>query len=134
MTSIRLPDNDARIALLSDVAADLHIPAPRSLRIAIKSRGGVRQYVGGVRRAVTLPGETLVVSLDIPRPQWRDVAELRTWVGQTVLYRDVTSALFYGLLTAVNDVWLTSTPLSQQASDHITITIETTTDTPETLL
>lgn len=134
MASVTLTDGGARIALLSNLADDLHLPAPRDRRVTGRSRGAVRQYVGGVRRPVTLPGRAETISLTFPRPTWEQTATLLEWNGLAVLYRELTGFLTYALLDSTNDGLDVRTPIDLQQAATLTIALSATTDTPETLL
>lgn len=134
MTSVDFRDGHARIALLWAVDQDIHLGAPRSYHRTSGSRGGVRHYVGGIRRAVIIPGRTNVVRISFPRPSWQHLATLESWVGSVILYRDSGHHLFIGLLKSVDETQDPNTPYEMRQAGVMNITIETTTDTPETLL
>lgn len=134
MTKVRFHGDFTRIALLSAVADDIHLPPPRNITRQSQAKGGVKQYVGGVRRGVTLPGKAETVTVDLPRPSWEHSTTLGNWVGRAILYRDILGNLFYGILRSANEVRDPKTPSDLQQADRFRIVIETTTDTPETLL
>lgn len=112
----------------------VRLAAPLDRRVEVRARAGVRQYAGGVRRAISLPGHTLIVTLEIPRPTVAVVAELREWVGETVLYRDGNVDLWYALLKSANDSvhGRDGAPVGQVQT--VRLVLETTTQTPESLL
>lgn len=137
MATVSFSGNLTRVVLLedrNDPNADVHLPAPSSYSVSTTGRGGVKQYAGGVRRAVTLPGKVVSVSVEFQRPSWQIVETLKSWSGQVVLYRDMNANLLIGVLRSVREINAPRTPAEFQQADNISIVIETTTDTPETIL
>jgi hypothetical protein len=105
------------LALASDLAMQLLLDVP-GIEDDDQGFGEVRTYAGGRRRSVSRTGNARTISL---APDWMaraEVAQLRTWLGRVVLYRDPTGRKVYGVFHA-----LSSSPYIVNDMERVSFTL-----------
>ena len=113
---------------LADPSAGVEVPVG-SVSSSDKSLTEVRQFAGGVRRAIIRPGSKPTYRIRLGNPS-REAAELfEEWLGEPVVYRDRLKRVLFGLLSAIstNDTAI----VGEEILDEVQLTLLPTSETAD---
>lgn len=128
---VKVEFTGALIALAGDPTTEIAL-GPAEVSFSVTARGEVKQYAGGVRRSITLPGTINMASIKVPAPNLLVQGKLESWVGKTVSYRDEQYRAVWGLLKFVG--YRKAQGLGNERLHDMELQIETTTQNPETFV
>ena len=113
---------------LSDPEAGIEVPVG-SVTSSDRALTEVRQFAGGVRRAIIRPGNKPTYQIRLGNPS-REAAERFTdWLGLPVVYRDRLQRVLFGLLSSIRTK--DTAIVGEAIMDEITLTLLPTTETAD---
>ena len=119
------------IRLLSSTRSGVWVNS-QSVNRKLDTRGAVRNYAGGKRRAITWGATSRNVEVDLTFNSRADMETVASWVDRTVLVRTVRGEVLAGLLSNVSTAgsfdiaveWLGGSITVQETTDDGTIPSE----------
>ena len=113
---------------LSDPDAGIAVPVG-TVTSSDRSLTEVRQFAGGVRRAIIRPGHRPSYKIRLGNPSRETLKTLTKWVGTPIVYRDRLKRVIFGLLSNINTK---DAPITGEAiMDEIALTVLPTSETAD---
>ena len=113
---------------LSDPSSGIAVPVG-SVSSSETSLTEVRQFAGGVRRAIIRPGSKPSFRIRLGNPSREAAEALKLWLGEPVVYRDRLKRVIFGLLSAINTK--DTAIVGEEIMDEISLTLLPTSETAD---
>ena len=111
---------------LSDPSAGIAVPVG-SVTSSDQSLTAVRQFAGGVRRAIIRPGSKPTYQIRLGNPSREAADKFTEWLGEPVVYRDRLKRVIFGLLSGIRTK--DTAIVGEEILDEITLTLQPTSET-----